>query len=89
MTGEHPSQATQPRDDIKPAWRVAVVAYREVRRTGQLDHPAWLAARAAILAERPNLDEEAAGREASAAIHYCSVFHTRWLWSGVTSPWSK
>ena len=44
----HPNQATLPGDDLKPAWRAACVAYRKVRQAGQLDQPAWLAARAAI-----------------------------------------
>lgn len=39
-----------------------------------------LAARAAIQELRPDLDEYAAGMQASAAIHYTSVFHTKWLW---------
>jgi hypothetical protein len=86
MVGEHPTQTTLAGDDLKPAWRAACIAYREVRRTGQLDQPAWLAARAAILSERPDLDERSAGHQASAAIHYASVFHTKWLWSGVGDP---
>ena len=45
-----------------------------------LDHPAWLAARAAIQELRPDLDEDVAGLQASAAIHYASVFYTKWLW---------
>jgi hypothetical protein len=35
---------------------------------------------------RPDLDEDAAGRQASAAIHYASVFHTKWLWHRVGDP---
>jgi hypothetical protein len=83
MVGEHPTQTILPSDDLKPAWRAACIAYREVRRAGQLDQPARLAARAAIISERPDLDERSAGRQASAAIHYASVFHTKWLWRGV------
>ena len=86
MVGEHPTQTTLPGDGLRPAWRAACIAYRDVRRTGQLDQPAWLAARAAILNERPDLDEHSAGRQASAAIHYASVFHTKWLWNGVGDP---
>jgi hypothetical protein len=85
MVGEHPTQTTLPDDGLKPAL-VACIAYREIRRTGQLDQPAWLAARAAILSERPDLDERSAGRQASAAIHYASVFHTKRLWNGVGDP---
>lgn len=85
MVGEHPTQTTLPGDDLKPAWRAACIAYR-VRRTGQLDQSAWLAARTAILRVRPDLGERSAGHQASAAIHYASVFHTKWLWSGVGDP---
>ena len=48
MVGEYPTQTSLPGDDLKPAWRVACVAYRKVRQAGELDQPAWLAARAAI-----------------------------------------
>jgi hypothetical protein len=73
MVGEHPTQTSLPGDDLKPAWRVACVAYRKVRQAGEL------AARAAIQKLRPDLDEHVAGQQASAAIHYASVFHTKWL----------
>jgi hypothetical protein len=86
VVGEHPTQTALPGDDLKPAWRVACIAYREVRCTGQLDQPAWVAARTAILSVRPDLDERSAGQQASAAIHYASEFHTKWLWNGVGDP---
>ena len=57
MIGEHPTQTSLPGDDLKPAWRLACVAYRKVRQEGQLDQPAWLAARAAIQELRADLDE--------------------------------
>ena len=40
MVGEHPTQTTLPGEDMKPAWRVARVAYRKVRQSRELDHPA-------------------------------------------------
>ena len=83
MVGEHP---TLPGEDMKPAWRTACVAYRQVRQAGELDHPAWLAARTAVLSVRPELDDDASSRQASAAIHYASVFHTKWLWHRVGNP---
>lgn len=86
MVGEHPSQTTLPGDDLKPAWRVACVTYRKVRQSGQLDQPAWLAARAAIMELRPDLDVKEAGRQASAAIHYASVYHQKWFWLRVGDP---
>ena len=83
MTSEHPTQTSLPGDDLKPAWRVACVAYRKVRQEGQVDQPAWLAARAAIQELRPDRDERAAGAQASAAVHYAATFHTNWLWRDV------
>jgi hypothetical protein len=59
---------------------------RRVSQGGQLDQPAWLAARAAIQELRPDLDQDTAGRQASAAVHYASVFHTKWLWHRVGDP---
>jgi hypothetical protein len=86
MVGEHPNQTTLAGEDLKPAWRAACIAYRKVRQAGQLDQPAWLAARAAVLAVRPDLGQDDAGRQASAAVHYASVFHTKWLWHRVGDP---
>jgi hypothetical protein len=45
-----------------------------------------LAARAAIQELRPDLDADAAGQQASAAIHYASVFHAKWLWHRIGDP---
>ena len=85
MVGDHPTQTTSlPGDDLKPAWRVACVAYRKVRQAGELDRPAWLAARAAIQTLRPDLDERAA--QAAPAVQYASVFHTTWQWHLVGDP---
>lgn len=86
MVGEHPNQTTRPTHEMKPAWRAACIAYRKVRQTGQLDQPAWLAARAAVLDLRPDFDDHAAGAQASAAIHYASVHHAEWLWHRVGDP---
>ena len=89
MVGEHPTQTTLPAATLKPAWRAACVAYREVRRTGQLDHPAWLAARAAVQRTCPDMDEPTAGEIAGTAIHYASVNHPAWLWNGVGERWAR
>jgi hypothetical protein len=86
MVGEHPTQTSLLGEGLKPAWRVACVAYRRARQSGQLDHPAWLAARAAIQELRADLDEHVAGQQASAAIHYASVNHAKWLWHRVGDP---
>ena len=42
MVGEHPTQTSLPGDDLKPAWRVACVAYRKVRQEGKsISPPGW------------------------------------------------
>jgi hypothetical protein len=43
----------------------------------------WLAARAFIHELRPELDDATAGQQASAAIHYASLLHAKWLWHRV------
>ena len=83
--GEHPSQVALPVQYLKPAWRAACNAYRRVRQSGQLDGPAWLAARAAIREFCADFDDKAAGEQASAAILYASVHHPSWLWRGCAS----
>jgi hypothetical protein len=42
---------------MRPAWRAAVLAYRKVRATGVLDHPAHLATKAAVLELLPTLSD--------------------------------
>ena len=83
MVGEHLAQTILPGEDLRPVWRAACVAYREVRRTGARDEPAWKAARAAVLQEFPTLSERAAGEQASDAICYVAVYYPQWLWKGV------
>ncbi len=83
MVGEHLAHTILPGEDLRPVWRAACVAYREVRRTGARDEPAWKAARAAVLQEFPTLSERAAGEQASDAICYVAVYYPQWLWKGV------
>jgi hypothetical protein len=40
----------------------------------------------AVLDLRPDLGQDVAGQQASAAIHYASVFHAKWLWHRVGDP---
>ncbi len=90
MTGGGPSgadQSTLPESELMPAWRAACLAYRAVRRQGKLDQPAWLAARAAVLNERPELTEREAGEVALRAICHAATWHTKWFWSGVGGEW--
>jgi hypothetical protein len=85
MVGEHPTQTTLPTGAMRDAWRAAAVAYRTVPQRGELDHPAWLAAREAVRKMRPELDDVTAGAQAAEAILYASVHHPQWFWKGVGS----
>jgi hypothetical protein len=76
-------QATLPQGEMAAVWREACKVYREVRREGSGDHPAWKAARLKIMELQPELTEKEAGVEASRAVHYCSTWHPQWLWNGV------
>lgn len=76
-------QATLPQGEMAAVWREACKVYRQARREGSGDHPAWKAARSKIMELRPELTEREAGLEASRAVHYCSTWHPQWLWNGV------
>src|SRR5262245_53383857 len=79
--GAMPDAPAHPRPDMRPAWRAACLAYRKVRATGQLDHPAHLAARAAVLEVLPSPTEKEASQEAINAIAYATSFHSAWFWA--------
>jgi hypothetical protein len=74
---------TLPRDEIRPAWRAAVLAYRRALRATGEDRLAWPAAHAAFRAALPEMPEEQAKQEAHAAIAYAAANHTAWFWAGV------
>jgi hypothetical protein len=46
-----------PGDDLKPAWRVACLAYRKVRQTGQLDQRGLVGGKGRHPVTAPDLDE--------------------------------
>jgi hypothetical protein len=72
-----------PEPSTKDAWRVACLAYRRVRQKGKLHQPAHNAAVKALLEVMPHLSPREASGEVTKAIHWCSVEHPKWLWSGV------
>src|SRR5262245_45383253 len=78
--GAMPDVPAHPRDSMRPAWRAACLAYRKVRATGALDHPAHLAATAAVREVLPNPTEKEASNQAIAAIAYATTFHAEWFW---------
>jgi hypothetical protein len=72
-----------PRDDIRPAWRAAVLAYRANMRVTRHNSPAWHAALAAFREVLPQMPEEQAKLETTHAIAYAAANHTKWFWAGV------
>ena len=74
---------TLPRQEIRPAWRAAVLAYRRTLRDTRENHPAWHAAYAAFREVLPEMPEEQAKQETTRAIAYAAANHTKWFWGGV------
>jgi hypothetical protein len=72
-----------PREEIRPAWRAAVLAYRANMRVTRDDHPAWRAAIAAFREVMPEVPEEQAKQEVMHAIAYAAANHTKWFWADV------
>ena len=72
-----------PRDEIRPAWRAAVLAYRRELRATRHDLPAWRAALTAFREALPEVPEEQAKAETTHAIAYAAANHTAWFWGGV------
>jgi len=76
-------RARLPREEIRPAWRAAVPAYRRMCQEGHHHHPSWLAALAAFREVVPELPEKEARQEVIHAIAYAAANHTAWFWRGV------
>lgn len=71
---------TLPRDEIRPAWKAAVLAYRRVYRVTPEDRLAREAAFDAFREVLPEMPEELAKQETSSAIAYAAANHTAWFW---------
>jgi hypothetical protein len=71
-----------PREEIKPAWRAAVLAYRANMRVTRHPSPAYWAAVAAFHEVLPETPEEQAKQETTHAIAYAAANH-KWFWGGV------
>jgi hypothetical protein len=72
-----------PREEIRPAWRAAVLTYRRELRATREDRLAWPAAYAAFLEVLPEMPVEQAKVETTHAIAYAAANHTGWFWAGV------
>lgn len=78
-----PPTITLPREQFRPAWRAAVLAYRRNMRVTRHNEPAWQAAYAAFREVLPQLPEAQAKMETTHAIAWAAREHTAWFWRGV------
>ena len=83
MPGIVQPQPHLPREQIRPAWRAAVLAYRANMRVTRHPSPAYDAALAAFREVLPEMPEEDAKREVMHAIAYAAANHTKWFWGGI------
>lgn len=75
-----PGKPQQGTEDMLPAWRAAVAAYRDARRSGGGDEAAFKSAVAAFLKERPEVSAAEARAQVTRAINYAASEHTDWFW---------
>jgi hypothetical protein len=83
MSGIVQSQHHLPREEMRPAWRAAVLAYRANMRVTRHPSPAYSAAVAAFREVLPEMPEEDAKQEVMHAIAYAAANHTKWFWGGI------
>ena len=74
---------TLPHEEIRPAWREAVLAYRREHRATGHDLPAWRTALAAFRETLPEVPEEQPKLETGQAFAFAAANHTKWFWGGV------
>ena len=79
MTVERPPTPTE---DRLPAWRLACLAYREMREVGASDQEAHEAAVAAVQQVLTLLSRKEASSEAVNAIAYAAKYFPEWFWRG-------
>jgi hypothetical protein len=72
-----------PREQIRPAWRAAVLAYRDNMRVTRHPSPAYDAALAAFREVLPDMPENEAERQMTLAVAYAAANHTAWFWGGI------
>ena len=74
---------TLPREEIRPAWRVAILAYRREYLITSEDRFARDAAFEAFRGVLPDMPQELAKVETNQAIAYAAANHTEWFWGRV------
>lgn len=70
-----------PRPVDPDLYRAVAIAYRERRQAGDLDHPAFLAARKVYIEKTG--DEAGAADAVPRIIHWVSENYTKWFWTDV------
>jgi hypothetical protein len=81
--GHDDADADPPREQLLPAWRAAVFAYRRTLRETREDRIAWPSAYAAFREVLPDMPEAQAKHETTHAIAFAAANHTAWFWAGV------
>ena len=74
---------TLPPEQLLPAWRAAVLAYRRVLRATGEDQVARPAAYAALREVLPDIPEAEAEMQTTRAIAFAAANHTAWFFAGV------
>jgi hypothetical protein len=72
-----------PREELLPAWRAAVLAYRREHKATGEDRFARAAAFEAFIEVLPNMPEKQAKAETAQAIAYAAANHGDWFWGRV------
>jgi hypothetical protein len=72
-----------PREQIRPAWRAAVLAFRANMKVTRHPCPAYDAAFAAFREVLPEMGEAEVKHEVMHAIAYAASNHTTWFWGGI------
>ena len=83
MAYETTAPRTLPREEIRPAWRAAVLAYRRELSATREDRLAWPAAYAAFRDVLPMMPEAEAKMETTQAIAFAAANHIEWFWGGI------
>ena len=68
-------------DTASAAFKDTIMADRSARQTGEMDHPAFMAAMQAYEGHQPGNSE--AGRMVGQMIHIATERATEWFWKGV------
>jgi hypothetical protein len=76
-----PERPEVPKEDMKPAWRAAALAYRAERACGAGDHAAHGKAIEAVQVVHPELGWKEASAVVVKAVAYVTRFHSEWFWS--------